>query len=222
MSSILALPDQAALRDLQVLLDRAALADDSAAARLILENSVLAVYVSVLHPRGLLDSGPTVLGLRTVEASGDDLDVVVPIRSLQVLLNEALAEAHDDAAQLTVPTSVNTVMWAAISPPRGGWERMGSIDPSVFDAAARAGIAEVATAVPGALGSDLVHRVRSEVWGAPLDGFEHVPAGAAFAALSLGFLGDDVIEQYGSGSWLRFSTQRGHVLVKHVGWSRAL
>jgi hypothetical protein len=67
-----------------------------------------------------------------------------------------------------------------------------------------------------------VHRVRSEVWGAPLDGFEHVPAGAAFAALSLGFLGDDVIEQYGSGSWLRFSTQRGHVLVKHVGWSRAL
>jgi hypothetical protein len=222
MSSILTLPDQAALRDLQVLLDRAALADDSAAARLILENAVLAVYVSVLHPRGLLDSGPTVLGLRTAEASGDDLDVVVPIRSLQVLLNDALAEAHDDAVQFTVPTSVNTVMWAAISPPRGGWERMDSIDPSVFDAAARAGIAEVATAVPSALGSDLVHRVRSEVWGAPLEGFEHVPAGAAFAALSLGFLGDEAIEQYGSGPWLRFSTKRGHVLVKHAGWSRAL
>lgn len=96
---------------------------------------------------------------------------------------------------------------------------MQPLDPQLFETAARAGIDEVATAVPEGLGSDLVHRVRSEVWGRPIEGHDHIPAGAAFAALSLGFLGDDALQQYASGSWLRFTTRRGHVLVKQAGWS---
>ena len=31
---------------------------------------MLAAYVAVLHPRGLLDRAPTVLGLRTLTADG--------------------------------------------------------------------------------------------------------------------------------------------------------
>ena len=42
-----------------------------------------------------------------------------------------------------------------------------------------------------------------------------IPAGAAFAAYSLGFLapGDRVLV-YRQGNWLRLSTDRGHVLVR--------
>ena len=219
MSSILSLPDAAAAHDLQVLLGRASRLDENAAVRLILDSGVLAVYVAVLAPRGLLDRGPTVLGLRTLAAEGESFDEVVPIRSLLAKTDAAVASATDGPVDLTLPTSVNTVIWAAISPPRGGWQRMQPIEPAVFETAARAGIEEVATAVPDALGSDLVHRVRTEVWGRPLESHDHVPAGAAFAALSLGFLGEDPVQQFASGSWLRFSTERGHVLVKQAGWT---
>src|SRR5690606_41731261 len=55
-------------------------------------------------------------------------------------------------------------------------------------AVASEGIARVAAALPEQPGDPVVHRVRSEVWGAPVaDG---VPAGAAFAAEAMGFLGD--------------------------------
>jgi hypothetical protein len=86
---------------------------------------------------------------------------------------------------------------------------------------ARAGIDEVAAAVPAESGEAIVQRVRAEVWGRPIDGIEHVPAGAAFAGLSLGFLLDDEEEVriLETGPWTRLSTSRGHVLVKRRAWS---
>jgi hypothetical protein len=60
--------------------------------------------------------------------------------------------------------------------------------------------------------------VRSEVWSRPVDGVESVPAGAAFAALSLGFLGEgEAVSLYETGAWTRLTTSRGHVLVKRRG-----
>ena len=51
---------------------------------------------------------------------------------------------------------------------------------------------------------------------------DHIPAGAAFAALSLGFLGeDDTVSLYETGPWTRLTTQRGHVLVKRRAWTLA-
>ena len=61
--------------------------------------------------------------------------------------------------------------------------------------------------------------MRSEVWGRPLEGHDHLPAGVAFAGEALGFLGEDPVQQFASGPWIRLSTQRGHVLVKQGGWS---
>jgi hypothetical protein len=62
--------------------------------------------------------------------------------------------------------------------------------------------------------------VRAEVWGRPIDGLEYVPAGAAFAAESLGFLADDepvtILE---TGPWTRLTTRRGHTLVRRQAWS---
>ena len=60
--------------------------------------------------------------------------------------------------------------------------------------------------MPEGVGEQIVRKVRSEVWSRPIEGLEHVPAGAAFAALSLGFLGDDEVRLYETGPWTRLTT----------------
>lgn len=229
MNTAFALSSVPAAHDLSVLLARALRLDEAGAVRLIADSGVLAAYVAVLTPKGLLDRGPTVLGLRTLAlsptAEGErSFDVVVPMRSLQARVDAALAAIGDDApigTAVTVgfPASVSTIVWAGITPPRGGWQRMTPLGPSTFRAAARAGIEEVAAAIPEGTGEQIVHRVRSDVWGRPLPEADHLPAGSAFALESLGFLGDDFVQQFATGTWIRLSTTRGHVLVKQSAWS---
>jgi hypothetical protein len=218
----------AALRDLGTLAARALRLDEAGSMRIIADSGVLAAYVAVIAPKGLLDRSPTVLGLRTLAAPDGTVDAVVPLRSLHTRVDARLAAVTDDAApvDLALPTPVHSVSWAAISPPRGGWQRMAPIAASTLRRTATAGIAEVAAAVPDNPGQALVDRVRSEVWGRPIDGHDHLPAGAAFAAESLAFLGDESegaddeqVQQFASGAWLRLTSRRGHVLVKPVAWS---
>lgn len=228
---IFTLVDSLALGDLHVFLGRAVRVEDGSV-RLIAGSGVLAVYVSVLHPVGLLDESPTVLGLRTFALTSidpdrqEDFDVVVPVRSLLMrvegLLQSAAAADLASPIVVTIPMEVNTVSWAAISPPRGGWKHLQSTEWDRLDAAARQGIDEVAAAIPSGTGEQIVHRVRTEIWGRPIDGLDFVPAGAAFAALSLGFLGEgDAVTIYESGPWTRLTTKRGHVLVKRRAWALA-
>ncbi|MDM4764071.1 hypothetical protein QT381_13735, partial [Galbitalea sp. SE-J8] len=135
------------------------------------------------------------------------------------------ASSTTDAASpvaFGLPAAVNTVTWAAISPPRGGWTPVGSLEPGVLDRVARGGIEQIAAAVPDAVGGALVHRARAEVWGRPLRELESVPAGAAFAARALGFVHDgdtEAVPVYETGTWTRLSSPRGHVLVKRRSWS---
>ena len=226
MTGTFTLVDSLALGDLHVFLGRALRVEDGSV-RLIGGSGVLAVYVSVLHPIGLLDESPTVLGLRTfVLTSQEDFDVVVPVRSLLMrvegLLESAAAADPTEGIVVTIPMTVNTVTWAAISPPRGGWNPLPGADWNLLDRVARAGIDEVARAIPDGTGEQIVHRVRTEIWGRPIDNLDFVPAGAAFAALALGFLAEgEAISIYESGPWTRLTTKRGHVLVKRRAWSLA-
>jgi len=230
MGSSFTLADTPTLDDLHVFLARAARIEEGTV-RLIAGSGVLAVYVAVFYPQGLLDESPTVLGLRTVALRDagqghDDFDVVVPIRSLLGRLEMAKEARHGDPSDsspvsITLPMGVNTVTWSAISPPRGGWRPIAGTTAEVLDTAARAGIDEVAAAVPDAVGEQIVRRVRSEVWSRGIPGLEHVPAGAAFAALGLGFLGDDEVRMFETGPWTRLTTMRGHVLVKRKAWTLA-
>ena len=211
--------------------------------RLIAGSGVLAVYVAVLYPAGLLDESPTVLGLRTfVLTNPDTFDSVVPVSSLLSRLERVQSAVTDAAAPVTVslPAEVHTVTWAAISPPRGGWATLPGTSSALLESVARAGIDEVAAAIPAGTGEQIVHRVRSEVWGREIEGLEHVPAGAGFAAFSLGFLGaadfaadstadavtdaataTDAVAIYETGPWTRLTTKRGHVLVKRRAWTLA-
>lgn len=226
MTGTFTLVDSLALGDLHVFLGRALRVEDGSV-RLIGGSGVLAVYVSVLHPLGLLDESPTVLGLRTFAlTSQDDFDVVVPVRSLLMrvegLLESAAAADPAEGIVVTLPHSVNTVTWAAISPPRGGWRALPGTEWDVLERVARAGIDEVAAAIPDGTGEQIVRRVRTEIWGRSIDGLDFVPTGAAFAALALGFLGEgEAVSIYESGPWTRLTTKRGHVLVKRRAWSLA-
>jgi|SRR5476649_1607618 hypothetical protein len=226
MSPTLTLVDGLALRDLQVYLSRASRIEEGSV-RLIAGGGILAVYVAVIYPAGLLDEVPTVLGLRTFALTETTaVDAVVPIRSLLERVNRLDAEMTQAAAPvtMTVPMGVNTVTWAAISPPKGGWLPRPPSTTRVLDQVARAGIAEVAEAVPTGTGAQLVQKVRAEVWGRDIDGLEDVAAGGAFAALSLGFLSDneeDEVRIFESGPWTRLTSPRGHVLIKRKAWRLA-
>ena len=219
----LTLADSLALGDLHTYLQRAGRVEDGSV-RLIAGNGILAVYTAILYPRGILDESPTVLGLRTFElVDTEDFDIVVPMRSMVERIERAKAQLPDDDesrfVSMTRPPEVNTVTWAGISPPRGGWRVLGEADAATLESAARAGIDEVAAAIPTGTGEQLVQRVRSEIWGRGIDGLEYVPTGAAFAAFSLGFLGEDPVRLFETGPWTRLTTRRGHVLVRRKAWT---
>ncbi|WP_022891899.1 hypothetical protein [Agromyces subbeticus] len=219
----LALADSLSLGDLHTYLQRAGRVEDGSV-RLIAGSGILAVYTAILYPRGILDESPTVLGLRTFAlADAEEFDSVVPMRSLVERIVRARGELGEDddsrPVSMSRPPEVNTVTWAGISPPRGGWRPLGATDAATLESAARAGIDEVAEAIPAGTGEQLVQRVRSEVWGRGVEGVEYIPTGAAFAAYSLGFLGDDEVKLFETGPWTRLSTRRGHVLVRRKPWT---
>ena len=220
--STFTLLDSLALGDLRTYLSRAGRVEDGSV-RLIAGGGVLAAYSAVLYPAGLLDESPTVLGLRTFALPQlEEFDVVVPLGSLLVRIDRADAESTPtEPVTVSLPMQVNSVTWAAISPPRGGWVALDAIQSSRLQAVAREGIHEVAEAIPDGTGEQIVHRVRSEVWGRPIRGAEHLPTGAGFAALTLGFLGeeDESVPVYETGPWTRLSPKRGHVLVKRRAWT---
>jgi hypothetical protein len=222
--SAFTVPDSLTLGDLATYLGRAGRVEDGSV-RLIAGGGVLAVYVAIFYPAGLLDESPTILGLRTFSiGAGEEFDVVVPVGSLLMRLERLKDDVVDPTAavSVTLPMQVNTVTWAAISPPRGGWSPLAPTVAALLERVAKAGIDEVATAIPTGTGEQIVHRVRSEVWGRPIRDLEHVPAGAGFAAYSLGFLGDETeVKVFETGPWTRLSTKRGHVLVKRRAWSLA-
>lgn len=222
MNQTFSLVDPLAVADLQVYVSRAGRVEDGSI-RLIAGSGVLAVYSAILYPRGLLDQTPTVLGLRTFATAKEAaFDAVVPTRSLldRLARLEGTLDGVDGPVDIRMPLEVSTVTWTGISPPRGGWRHVGETDFATLDAAARAGIEAVATEIPAGTGEQLVQRVRSEVWGRPLDGLEYVPTGAAFAAFSLGFLqADEPVAVYETGPWTRLTARGGHVLVRRQAWT---
>ena len=147
---------------------------------------------------------------------------MVPVRSLLDRVARLQAAVVDPGApvRVTTPLQVSTVTWAGISPPRGGWKPQGETDAALLESAARAGIEEVAAAIPAGTGEQIVQRVRSEVWSRPVEGLEYVPTGAGFAAFSLGFLSPgEPVALFETGPWTRLSTSRGHILVRRKPWT---
>ena len=214
MSDVLTLPlkftDPSDLADLRTFATRAKSIDDGAI-RLQASGPVLAAYVCVLRPRLLGESTPTILGLRTMAlAQPADTDVTVPLAAVL----DRLARAGQDDVELPLPPVTVAESWAGIGAPRSGWELLATLQDTALRQAAEAGIAEIAAIIPDKPGALIVNNARAMVWGRGLPDAGGLPSGAAFAALTLGFLAGGEQKLYRAGRWFRLSGPRGHVLAR--------
>ena len=229
MATTLQFADPQASADLDTFLGRSIQVEDGSA-RVVIAGGVLAVYVPVLFPSGLLDDSATILGLRTfaLEASEDgvqpEVDAVVPMASLRA---RAAAAAAGTGFELGMPAPVYSVTWAGVVPPRAGWVARGTpVSSELLAEVAERGIREVADALPANAGDAIVRQVRTLVWGDTIPEAPALPRGVALAAAALGFLPPqgaepDVGAIYEVGPWTRLTLSRGHVLVKRRSWSLA-
>lgn len=205
-------PDTQVTADLNTFITRSRAVDDGAV-RLAATGNVLAAYVCVVKPSFLGQDSPTIMGLRTMPLKRSlNLDRTVSLASMA----DRMARLAPDAVMVTVPDVTVQQAWTGIAAPRTGWQQRGDITASTLETAARDGVREVAQALPENPGSPVLSSVRSAVWGSPIEGAPaSLPAGAAFAAYTLGFLDTDepaaVLE---NGRWLRLTSRRGHVLVR--------
>lgn len=209
MSPSLRFPDSQAAADVLTFARRAARLGDGAV-RLRAGEGTLALSSAPLAPRTLLEAVPTVLGMRFLP--------VDPELVCDLTVDAGALTAGDEAHMVRLPESAVTAPWVGISPPRGGWTGDGTLPASLLASRAQWGIAAVAEQVPTDAGDDVVHRIRSLVWGAADDDLGGIALGAAFAAFALGFIGgeeDAAVRR--SGSWTRVSLARGHVLVRAAG-----
>lgn len=208
--------------DLGTYVARARSLDEDGAMRLQADGDVLAAYVGVLAGRGLMGDG-AVVGLRTMRlAAPARLDTTVALASLADRLARRTPSSDDrptpgapDPGGFDVPTATVQVAWAAMTPPRSGWEPVGSLPADALEQVARAGIAEVATGAAAGAGGHAVSDLRLRVWGRLTQTVPPVPAGAAFAASRLGFLDPAAAcTVAANGRWTRLSSPHGHVLVR--------
>jgi hypothetical protein len=207
MPARLLFPDPLAAADLLTFAGRAARLGDGAV-RLTAAGGTLATTAAPLAPRGLLDTTPTVLGMRALPVDPElECDLVVEA--------SALEKAGDDESAVILPETALAPAWAGIAPPRSGWEPRGELAAAQLAARAQWGIATVAESVPTDAGEDAVRAVRAQVWGQTDDTLLGLPIGVAFAAFALGFIGgSEEARVLTAGPWTRIALARGHVIVR--------
>jgi hypothetical protein len=200
--------DSDALEDLGTYVARARSLDVDGAIRLQCRGTALAAYVDVLPGHGPVMTG-AIIGLRVIAlAEPADVDVTVSLASVA----ERLARARP--LTFSIPPTTVRVGWAAMAPPRSGWEVVGDVTVEDLRAAAIQGIAEIARGVPPGSGAQVVAVLRQRVWARDSQTTPPIPTGAAFAAHALGFLTQHSARVFAHGRWTRLSTASGHVLVR--------
>lgn len=214
----LVLEDLEAVADLERFATRAKSISDTGT-RLQVAGAVLANWVSVLHPRGLGDQVPVVLGLRTVRLAEGRQDGLDNVYALSSVLERLARMGTTGSTALTLPPVTENVPWTAVTPPRSGWTPVATVEDGELQSVARDGIRELADALPQDPGASMVAQARAAVWGRLLgsdpSGEGFLPAGAAFAAYSLGFLTPQgTTAVHTSGPWVRLSGPAGYVLCR--------
>ena len=215
----------AAASDLSTYISRARSLDANAAIRLTARGKVLAVFACSLAPETMLDSTPTILGMRALNlARPSTLDIVVDSAALL----DRLARIEESGMVLYLPPVTVHTEWAGKAAPLRGWEHIGNLGAEEFRRASRDGLAAIDKALPENPGSAVLTTVRSRIWSSPMVLEHHpefdghtVPTGAAFALQVFGFLPETFTDELavytartGSDSWMRVAAPGGHVLVR--------
>lgn len=226
MTDSLRFAEAVSLQDLSTYIKRARRIQEQGI-RLQAVGQVLAAWVPVMTPGSLLSQLPAVLGLRTVALAEDSrADVTAELSSI----SERIARMNPAETELALPPSRLSVPWAAVTPPRSGWDPLGSLRDDHLRAQAQSGITQITQAVPTTAGAAVVEQVREQVWGADLqvdaDAAAEaqplqdaaIPAGAAFGAHALNFLAPEgaggTTAVHRRGRWIRLSSQGGYILCR--------
>lgn len=211
--SVIEFPDARSRDDFNTFVLRARKVRPLGDIRLQTIDSLLVMTVAVLEGSGLMGEG-TVLGMRVVPARADEpIDVTVTFAAVR----DRLARTDLSPTTFPVPPTTVNAPWAALSPPRTGWEPAGTLEPAEIDRIAARGIETVAAGTPPGAGTHAVKGLRQRVWGELTDTDPSIPAGLAFAAHSLGFTrstGPVVVARHGDWDWIRLSTPLGHCLAR--------
>lgn len=210
MVDALVLEDLESVTDLGNYAARARRLDADGAMRLQVVGQVLAAWVGVLAGQGLMGDG-TVLGLRTFAlAESATLDRSVPLSSVTDRTHRT-----DLGTRFPLPPTHAFPQWAALSPPRSGWEPRGVVRVDELVHAATAGIAEVGEGAGPGSGALAVAELRRRVWTRVLDDSGGLVAGAGFAAYTLGFLTPEAtLPVHAAGPWRRLTCPGGYVLIR--------
>lgn len=211
MTEVLQFAEPASVQDLSRYIGRARRIQEQGI-RVQGHGYVLAAWVPVMTPSSLVGRLPAVLGLRTMALSEESYaDVTAEFSAF----SERIARLGPADTELSLPVARLNAPWAAVTPPRSGWQHIGTVADDELRTVADKGVEAVTTAVPDRAGAAVVEQVRESVWSAPLtaeslqaqspsrdaetadSGATHeagsepsleVPSGAAFGAQALGFL----------------------------------
>ena len=200
--------DSETLQDFGTYVARARSLDADGAIRLQAHGTALAAYVGVLPGRGPVMAG-SVIGLRVMALDEPaDVDAIVTLASVADRL------ARGRISTFSIPPTTVRAGWAAMAPPRSGWEVVGDLTVDDLRTVATRGIAEIAEGTPTGSGAQVVVALRQRVWERDSRTTPPVPSGAAFAAYTLGFMTQQRARVFAHGRWTRLSTATGHVLVR--------
>ena len=207
-----------AVKDLQSFVTRAKTLDTTGV-RFVVSGDVLACSVSVMHPAGLGDGVPIVIGLRTfaLDFTGHDRFELDSVFEMDSVTDRTHRMISSGSTAFALPPSEISVTWTALNAPRSGWAAAAVVDDSEIRKVARTGISKVGEGLPTNPGAPLLAQVRSAVWGEQIGDPAQVefPAGATLGAHSLGCLlprGETTVST--SGGWVRLSSAGGHVLAR--------
>lgn len=210
MAETIELDSAQALLDLRTFVQRAEQSSDGVV-RFRSSDATVRVTVCTFAPLGILDSAPTVLGMRIFRTpSHETRDLLLSGRALL----DRFARLEPEASAIEIPPTRETAPWAGRDVPQNDWQRGEDLEVAMLNGIALAGIAEVADALPDNPGELLVREIRDHVWNRELAGTATLTAAVAFTGHVLGFFSkDSVATVYRSGRWTRVSTSVGHVLV---------
>ncbi|MFC5338104.1 hypothetical protein [Leucobacter denitrificans] len=205
------LADQATRDDLRSFLARLVRVGEPEV-RIRRRDDVLGVFGCTQAPAGILDTDPVVLvmrGFALAEQQQGEIDDVFEARAFL----DRLARLEGSELSLPIPDMITTAAWAGVLPPNSGWQAYGMIDASSLAVVAKEGMSRVAESVPVDAGDPVVQRIRRSVWGSEIA--PGIPASAAFAAESMGFLsGVDRLILSKSQHWTRLSGLNGYVILR--------
>ncbi|GLP65754.1 hypothetical protein TUSST3_23740 [Streptomyces sp. TUS-ST3] len=212
--TVLHLADEGEAADLAAFLSRLLRYDRSAAVRLQVTGTALAVFG---RPPSF-----EVLAIRAVRLAKpyeNGLDVTLDVT---VSAGELLESVDESAGTAVVPAAVTGPPWAGVLPPRGGWQAVtGLPEPEALRALVHSGVAEFRFRTEELSAEERTRaeldRIGREIWSRTV-GPTRLPVRAVHAAQSLGFLRPGgQLALLSAGAWLRLRTPYGSIAVRQAG-----